>query len=209
VKKFIGASAVLALSVASVTTLSIGAASATQQSSAVATQESPVELRYSTEDVLSFFVLSTGPLFDTHAALADKLNLQQQEVPEALVTDVVSRFEAADPDLLERVIEPVQSGDPLRAQAGMEALSEDAEIVNAQLLKEQGRQASDPNRASARGWLYTTSYVATVQIGAAAAYVAALGAAVVAGVVVVLYQPNGEATEYDRQLAARAISGAL
>lgn len=208
-KKILSTSAALALSVAPMTTMGTESASASQRPSAVASQPSVTELRYSTQDVLSFFVLSTGPLFDTHAVLADELGLQHQEVPEELVTDVVDRFEAADPELLERVIAPVQSGDPLRAQAGMDALSEDAKIVNAQLMREQGRQASDQDRASARGWLYTTSYVATVQVGAAAAYVAALGAAVVAGVVVVLYQPNREATQYDRQLAARAISGAL
>ena len=207
-KKIIGASIALALTVTSVTAIGVASASASSQSTSVVSEQSQ-ELKYSTEDVLSFFVLSTGPLFDSHADLAERLGLTYQEVPAELVADVVDRFEAADPQLLERVIEPVQSGDPLRAQAGMEALSEDAQIVNSALLAEQGKEAADPNRASARGWLYTTSYIATVQIGAAAAYVAALGAAVVAGVFIVLYEPNANASDYDRQLAARAISGAL
>jgi len=207
-KKTIGASLALALAATSVTALGVASASASPRSTSVV-REQPQEPKYSTEDVLSFFVLGTGPLFESHADLAGRLGLTYQKVPANLVTDVVDRFQAADPQLLERVIEPVQSGDPLRAQQGMEALSEDSQIVNRALLAEQGKKVANKNRASARGWLYTTSYVATIQIGAAAAYVAALGAAVVAGVFVVLYEPSGEVTDYDRQLAARAISGDL
>ncbi|MDJ0376262.1 hypothetical protein [Cryobacterium sp. PH31-L1] len=166
-------------------------------------------LKYSTTDVISFFVLSSGSIFNSNPELAERLGLEHQDVPSETVDELVALFEEIDPHLTARVVEPVQSGNPLRAQAGIKALGEDVKLVNTRLMGEQAANRVSTGRASANGWLWTQSYVATVQIAAAAGYVLALGAAVVAGVFVLLYEPNTGATKFDRELAARAISGAL
>lgn len=160
-------------------------------------------LRYSVRDVISFFALATGPLFESHGELAEKLHLAKQVLPDSTIDRVVSMYEAVDPLLRESVVEPMQSGDPMRAQRAIERLGADALevdklIQSASLVAEDGREG--------RGWTITTSWAVTVQVAAAAGYVVALGAAVVAGVFVLLYRPAGELTEFERELSARAVA---
>ncbi|RMI14098.1 hypothetical protein, partial [Cellulomonas triticagri] len=86
--------------------------------------------RFSDRDVVSFFLLATGPLFDTHRGLARELGMQRQEVPAQVVDEVLAAVRSIDPDFDSDVLAPIQSGDPVRAEAALSRLAEIAEQIS-------------------------------------------------------------------------------
>jgi SdpC family antimicrobial peptide len=195
-----------ALLVGTVTTVNVASASAAPAIVAHTPGTHTPALEYDTRAVISYFILGTGPLIQSHQDLSDALGIVPQEVPDDVIDELVSQFEAVDAELMTRVVEPIQSGDPARAQAALEALSADVALV-AERLQSQAGDPAAAQRATARGWTYTINWVATVQAAAAGAYVLAAAAVVV--LAIVLYSPADSATEFDRELAAKAVAQGL
>lgn len=192
---FISASVTLAVAVSGVSVATARPAPAVQK----VEKSTHSELQYSARDVVSFFLLSTGPLFDSHPQLASDLGLHYQDVPDEVINQVLDAVEAIDRNFDQTVVEPIQSGDPLRGEAALTVLSEIAE------------QLASPSavRATARGWFYTTNYIATINVAGGALVAVVAGAAVVAAIAVVLYSPAENLTRFERELRTLTITKAL
>lgn len=78
--------------------------------------------RYSDDDIVSFFILHSGPVFDRRPDLALRLGYVRNTPSAETVASVMSLFRQVDPKLHQRVTTAVQSGDPVRAEAGLQAL---------------------------------------------------------------------------------------
>ncbi|RMI01702.1 hypothetical protein EBM89_20405 [Cellulomonas triticagri] len=97
------------------------------------------------------------------------------------------------------MLAPIQSGDPVRAEAALSRLAEIAEQIS-----EPGTDAR-----TGRGWTYTINWVATMQAAAGAMVVLVAGAAVVSAVAFVLYAPTQGLTRFERELRSSAVVAAL
>lgn len=162
------------------------------------------KMKYSSRDIISFFVLRTGPLFESHADLATQLGMTYQTVPDSVIDEVVAEFEAFDPDFEKKVAVPIQSGNPQRAQKALEHLSNDlTTIVDAK------GSVSALGTNSAQGWFKTVNYVATAQVAAAGAVVLALAVVAAGAVLVLLYEPSDASTEFEREFLALSVADAL
>jgi|GEM_PF-3201367 len=161
-------------------------------------------LKYSDEDVISFFILHSGPVFDARPELATQLRYTRTNPNPGTASAVTHLFRQADPKLHERVTEAVQSGDPVRAEAGIKALTDDFSKVVAHLKESKAHKGTvsplDYNNGP------VSNFVDTVTFVAAAAVVLGAVAAVAGAVFFVLYTPDETSTEYDRQLNAVAVA---
>ncbi|WP_287904529.1 hypothetical protein [Arthrobacter sp.] len=164
-------------------------------------------LRYSDEDVISFFVLHAGPVFDARPDLATQLGYVRTHPSAETVSAVMKLFRQADPQLHERVTEAVQSGDPVRTEAGLRALTDDFNKVVERIKESRSQKGTvsplDYNNGP------VSNFVDTITFVAAAAVVLGAVAAVAGAVVFVLYTPDSTATAYDRQLNALAVAKSL
>lgn len=153
---------------------------------------------YGARDVVAFFLLGTGPIFDTHPGLAKSLGMQRQDVPDDVVDLVLADVLAVDEDFGMSVVEPIQSGDPLRAEQALRSLAETARRLV---------ESVPEGRADGSRWLYTTNVVATINVAGAVLVVGAAG--VVLAAAIVLYVADGGSTRFDRELRAQAVADAL
>ncbi|MFJ4209772.1 hypothetical protein ACIPY2_15070 [Paenarthrobacter sp. NPDC089675] len=173
----------------------------------VADQKQVKNYRFSDEDVVSFFILHTGAVFDVRPDLASRLAyVRTSPGPEAIAT-VMSLFGQVDPKLHQRVTVAVQSGDPVRTEAGLKALTDDYNQVMTRVSLKKGLDGGISPMSYNNGPV--SNFVDTITFVALAAVV--LGAvAVVAGAVFVLfYAPEKNGTEYDRQLSSLAVARSL
>lgn len=161
-----------------------------------------VALRYSERDIVAFFLLGTGPVLATHQELARTLGIRQQEVPDATIDALVTRIVAIDPNFQQTVVEPIQSGDPVRAKAALDSLS----VTTAKLT---ASRLGTTSRATPQGAWKLTNWVLTTNAAAAAFVVAVAAAAVVGPVLVVLYRPSESMTRFEGELQALEITEAL
>lgn len=194
-RSFIGAAVALAVAVSGASSATAASASAAHR----AEQSNRAELKYSARDIVSFFLLSTGPLFDSHPQLAEDLGLTYQDVPAEVIDQVLADVEAIDPNFEKTVVEPIQAGDPVRGEAALTALSE----IAGQLA------APSAGRATAQGWFYTTNYIATINVAGGALVAVVAGAAIVSAIAVVLYSPTENLTRFEQELRTLTITEAL
>lgn len=190
---------------------SIGAhpVSRVSQHSSVATtdQNRAKNHRYSDEDVISFFILHAGPVFDLRPDLAKRLGYSRNTPSTEVVSTAVSLFREVDPKLQQRVTAAVQSGDPVRVEAGMRALTDDFNLVMARVNNAKTRDGGISPLAYNNGPV--SNFVSTITFVAVAAVVLGAVAVLAGAVLVILYAPEDTGTEYDRQLESLAITKSL
>lgn len=172
------------------------------------------ELTYSDEEVVAFFVLGAGKIYDENPELAESMGIPRQDVSKEDVEYVTNLFLSVDPDFHEGVTEAVQSGDPDKAQDGLDRLVSDAEAVREKLESENAQSGSESTEASAQaakaaGGVYTTNYVAVANVAVGGTAAVVLVAAAAVGVVVVLYSPDATATDYEKDLLASNVAESL
>lgn len=195
--KVIGAALALALVGGGISVLPAESARASER------QGATTDFKYSARDVVSFFVLGTGPVMASRPELAKTMNIEKRVVPADVIDDLVALFNRVDHDFDERVVQPVQSGDPMRAEAALSTFARDFEAVTKEMKNEGGTSAKQAD-GSARGAVYTINWAVTVHAGAVV--VAVLGAAVAVALAIVLYRPDSGVTRFDREYAARSIA---
>ncbi len=125
----VGVTAALAVAATGVTAAN-ASTPVTISSAPTAVADKQPAAMYTTRDVISFFVLRTGAIFENHAELASQLNLKHQSVPASVIDQAVSLFTQADPEFESRVTEALQAGDSERAQNAVAQLAKDAKSVN-------------------------------------------------------------------------------
>jgi SdpC family antimicrobial peptide len=172
------------------------------------------DLKYDNKEVIEFFVMGTGPVYDTHKDLAKKLKIKKQKVEPEAVDEVVAAYEKVDPDFKTSVTVPVQSNDPDKAAAAMERLKQDTPKVRALLTKRaeaKGAETQDSGKEVPRVDAQGKTSVYTSQVALVYNVVAGATAAVaaVAVVTVALYAPTDGLTDYERDVAMADISNSL
>lgn len=165
--KVVGATLALALVGGGISVLPGEAAQASDSPGVTA------DLKYSARDVVSFFVLGTGPIMASRPELAKTMKIHKRVVRAEVIDDLVVLFNRVDAHFDERVVVPVQSGDPMRAEAALKALTRDFTAVT-KAMKNEGGASVKQTDGSARGAVYTINWAVTVHAGAVV--VAVLGA---------------------------------
>lgn len=174
---------------------------------------STADQKYSDRDVVAFFVLGTGRIYDDKPELAKSLGITRQDVSDADIEYVLQKFNEVDPEFNSAVTNALQSGDAERAQSGLDRLVDDSSKVADRIQAESNsgteRTPGSALAAKGKGKIYQTNYVVTtnVAVGGAAAVVLVAAAAVC--VVVVLYSPDASATSYEKDLLASKVSRGL
>ncbi|MFJ4262151.1 hypothetical protein ACIPYU_06890 [Paenarthrobacter nicotinovorans] len=163
--------------------------------------------RYSDDDIVSFFILHAGPVFDLRPDLALRLGYVRNTPSAETVTTVMSLFRQVDPKLHQRVTTAVQSGDPVRAEAGLKALTDDFEQVMANMRKTQSLAGGISPMSYNNGPV--SNFVDTITFVAVAAVVLGAVAVLAGAVLVIFYAPQDGGTAYDRQLNSLAVSKSL
>jgi SdpC family antimicrobial peptide len=159
----------------------------------------PVE--YSTRDVISFFLLATGPLMESHPELASNLGLINHAVDDATIDAFVAEILEIEPNFDARITEPIQSGDPLRAQAAIESLTLIAQKYVA------GHQSANRMAATPSGSAQAKAKTVTVVWGALV--VAVAGVVAVGAIFVVLYSPTDSSTRFESELLSLDVAAAF
>lgn len=169
--------------------------------------DAPKALKFSDEDVISFFVLHAGPIFDARPDLAKKFGYVRTHPSATVVTAIDDLMQKVDPAFHERVTVALQSGDPVRAQAGLGALTSD---YNKAVIRVKSSNTKT-DTLSPDGWKNgpVVNFVDTINFVAAAAIVLGAVAVLAGAVLVIFYAPDTSASEYDQQLNALAISTSL
>lgn len=149
-------------------------------------------------ELVAFLLLGTGPLMDTHRALASELGIQAQDIPDEAIDALLEALFAVDPRLAD-TLRPLGSGDPVLVHSALGKLRGSlAEVFAGDAVNALSEVADG------RGWVWNVNHAVTyyVSIGFIAV------AAVTAAVPLVLFSSDGDG-RYDQELFALRIAERL
>ncbi|RLP82313.1 hypothetical protein D9V34_11020 [Mycetocola lacteus] len=196
------------------TSQSTGQAQATTEPASTA-QTAPRATTFDDRDVVDLLAFGRGPIAEQHPELVRQLgHAAASEAPAELTDTLLADLREVDPDFTARVTRSAQAKDPYRAEAALQAFSDDVTRVAAKYSADNAAPgvASDAAVSSPRpaspynGKVigFTNVFVSTQVVIAAA--VAASVAAVVGALAVIVYQSSGGDSDLIREGFAASLS---
>lgn len=161
-------------------------------------------VRYSDQDVVDFFVFSSGPAAIAHPEILENLGTEPQPEPKrASLAAATSALMSVDPDFHENVTLAVQAGDPYLAESALKQLVDDVQAYQAKHVTKNMTAVSTQSAGQGAVWAFTTIWLS------AAVAVTALAVVSVAGIFLALYQNPGDSSDLAKQEFAANIATSL